>query len=139
MARSRDSVVDWLLEGDPSIRWRALRDLAGASPRTVERERRKVGEEGWGARYLARQDAGGTWATGRSSNDGLYSPKWISTTYTMLTLRDLGLPPASRRVRKACARLLDEGLQRDGGIRAQRPSRRAPRRRHGDPARPAPP
>ena len=34
----------------------------------------------------------------------------------MLTLRDLGLPPASRRVRKACARLLDEGLQRDGGI-----------------------
>lgn len=30
------------------------------------------------------------------------TPKWTSTTYTMLLLRDLGLPPANRRARKAC-------------------------------------
>lgn len=46
----------------------------------------------------------------------MYSPKWISTTYTMLLLRDLGLPPQNRRARKACALLLDRGLFRDGGI-----------------------
>jgi hypothetical protein len=55
-------------------------------------------------------------AVGRSSDGGLYSPKWISTTCTMLLLRDLGLPATNRHARKACALLLDRGLQRDGGI-----------------------
>jgi hypothetical protein len=51
-----------------------------------------------------------------SSDGGLYSPKWISTTYTMLMLRDFGLPAGARQARKACTLLLDGGLQRDGGI-----------------------
>jgi hypothetical protein len=113
---SRDGAVHWLLAGDPAIRWRTLRDLVGALEPTVERERRKVAREGWAARLLARQDAEGTWAAGRSSDGGLYSPKWISTTYTMLLLRDFGLPPKNRQARRACALLLDRGLQRDGGI-----------------------
>jgi hypothetical protein len=111
-----ENVFQWLLDGDPAIRWQTLRDLMGASQRTIERERSKVAREGWGARLLAKQDAQGTWAGGRSSDGGLYSPKWISTTYTMLLLRDLGLPAYNRHARKACAHLLDGGLQRDGGI-----------------------
>jgi hypothetical protein len=111
-----DGSIQWLLEGDPSIRWQTLRDLLGASGRTVERERSKVARVGWGARLLARQDAEGRWAAGLSSEDGLYSPKWISTTYTMLLLRDLGLTAGNRQAKKACALLLDRGLQRDGGI-----------------------
>jgi hypothetical protein len=71
---------------------------------------------GWGGRLLARQDPEGTWAGGLSSDGGLYSPKWISTTYTMLLLRDFGLPPTNRQARKACVLLLDQGLQRDGGV-----------------------
>src|SRR5207237_8954211 len=62
------------------------------------------------------QDREGTWAGGLSSDGGLYSPKWTSTTYTMLLLRDFGLPAGNRRARKACTHLLDQGLQRDGGI-----------------------
>jgi hypothetical protein len=34
----------------------------------------------------------------------------------MLLLRDLGLPATNRQARKACKLLLDEGLERDGGI-----------------------
>src|SRR5258707_12692257 len=109
-------VIEWLLDGDPAIRWQALRDLAGASERTVERERRKVARHGWGARLLARQDPEGTWAGGLSSDGGLYSPKWTSTTYTMLMLRDFGLACGSRQARRACKLLLDRGLQPDGGI-----------------------
>jgi hypothetical protein len=75
-----------------------------------------VARQGWGARLLARQDRTGTWAGGKSSDAGLYSPKWISTTYTMLLLRDLGLTPTNRQARRACELLLDRGLQRDGGI-----------------------
>jgi len=104
------STLSWLLAGDPAIRWQVRRDLMDASRLSVTREQRKVATEGWGARLLGRQDPEGTWA------GGMYSPKWVSTTYTMLLLRDLGLPPQNRPARKACALLLERGLFRDGGI-----------------------
>jgi hypothetical protein len=55
-----------------------------------------------GARLLTRQDPEGTWAGSLSSDGGLYSPKWTSTTYTMLMLRDFGLLPSTRQTGKAC-------------------------------------
>lgn len=57
-----DGAIQWLLDGDPAIRWQALRDLVEAPERTVERERMKVARDGWGADLLARQDPEGTWA-----------------------------------------------------------------------------
>jgi len=116
MSQSSGNAIRWLLDGDPAIRWQVQRDLVGAPDRAVERERRKVAREGWGARLLAKQDPEGTWAGGLSSDGGLYLPKWISTHYTMLLLRDFGLPATNRQARKACTLLLDRGLQRDGGI-----------------------
>src|SRR5438128_1135315 len=113
---SSDKAIQWLLDGDPAIRWQTLRDLVGAPEPSIQRERRKVASEGWGARLLARQDREGTWAGGQSWDGGLYSPKWTSTTYTMLLLRDFGLPASNRQARRACALLLDRGCQRDGGI-----------------------
>lgn len=111
-----DRTIRWLLDGDPAIRWQTLRDLAGATGSAIEQERKRVAGDGWGARLLARQDREGTWAGGQSSHGGLYSPKWTSTTYTMLMLRDFGLPTTNRKARKACRLLLEGGLQRDGGI-----------------------
>ena len=113
---SSDKVIQWLLDGDPAIQWQTLRDLVDAPEPRVEGTRRKVAREGWGARLLARQGDDGRWAGGKSPDAGLYSPKWISTTYTMLSLRDMGLPPKNRQARKACRILLDQGLQDDGGI-----------------------
>lgn len=116
MESRTDETIKWLLDGDPAIRWQTLRDLVGAVESTVERERKRVARDGWGARLLARQDSDGKWAGGQSSDGGLYSPKWISTTYTMLLLRDFGLAANNRQARKACTLLLDDGLQNDGGI-----------------------
>ena len=31
MTAAKDELIDWLLEGDPSIRWRVHRDLLGSS------------------------------------------------------------------------------------------------------------
>lgn len=116
----KESPTEWLLDGDPSIRWQTLRDLVGAPARTVSRERGKIAREGWGARLLDKQGRDGRWAggsVGRDSPDhGLYTPKWISTTYTLLLLRDFGLPAANASARKACKVLLDRGLQHDGGV-----------------------
>jgi hypothetical protein len=106
----RDAVLDWLLEGDPAIRWQAMRDLTGAGARTVARERAKVAREGWGAELLSRQNADGNWGRGP------YTPKWTSTTYTLLLLRDLGLPAGEPGAARGCRVLLDQGFYKDGGI-----------------------
>jgi hypothetical protein len=111
-----DAAIQWLLQGDPAIRWQTLKDLAGTHDRKIQGERRKVAHDGWGARLLARQDSAGTWAGGQTSDRGLYSPKWTSTFYTMLLLRDFGLPPGNRQARKACKLLLERGFQPDGGL-----------------------
>jgi hypothetical protein len=109
--------VDWLLDGDPAVRWQTLRDVIGAPARTIAAERAKVVREGWGARLLAKQGRSGRWAGGGSSPDvGLYTPKWTSTTYTLLLLRDFGLAHNNAQARTGCAILLDRGLQPDGGI-----------------------
>lgn len=108
--QASESTLSWLLAGDPAIRWQVRRDLMASSPVAVEREQRRVETIGWGARLLEWQDSEGTWA-GR-----MYSPKWISTTYTMLLLRDLGVPPQNRQAQKACALMLDRGFLSDGGI-----------------------
>jgi hypothetical protein len=106
----QNPIIRWLLGGDPAIRWQTLRDLTDASNDQVERERERVATEGWGARLLALQDQSGKWS------GGFYGPKWISTTYTMLLLRRLGLPPKNSQARQACQILLDNGFYHDGGI-----------------------
>jgi len=93
------SAIEWLLEGDPAIRWQVMRDLTDQPPGVVARERARVASEGWGARLLGLQDEDGQWG------GGPYSPKWTSTTYTLLLLRHLGIDPADRRVREAIGRV----------------------------------
>jgi hypothetical protein len=46
--------------------------------------------------------------------NGLYSPKWISSTYTLLQLRDLGLPPETPAARRGTEILLDGMLGKEG-------------------------
>jgi hypothetical protein len=105
-----DPVLDWLLEGDPAIRWQALRDLKGAAESTVRREQRRVAKEGWGTRLLELQDPDGRWA------QGIYTPKWTSTTYTLVLLRSLGLSGGNGQAVRGCRALLDTGFWEDGGI-----------------------
>src|SRR4051794_41697333 len=59
-----DSVVQWLLHGDPAIRWQVLRDLVDAPETEVTTERARVEHEGWGARMLALRAPDGLWANG---------------------------------------------------------------------------
>jgi hypothetical protein len=53
------SVISWLLDSDPSIRWQVMRDLTDAPTHEVAAERARVATEGWGARLLAMQGADG--------------------------------------------------------------------------------
>ena len=60
------TALGWLLDSDsdPSVRWQALQDLAGAPADVVAAERARVVAEGWGARLLALRGADGQWAGG---------------------------------------------------------------------------
>ncbi|RPI78436.1 MAG: squalene cyclase, partial [Chloroflexi bacterium] len=89
------SVIRWLLDSDPSIRWQVMRDLTDAPAEEVAAERARVSTEGAGAHLLALQMADGTWG-GAAWNRG-----WDSTMHVLMLLRDLGLDPASDQARRA--------------------------------------
>ncbi len=95
------SVIQWLLDSDPSIRWQAMRDLTDAPDEEVAAERARVATEGAGARLLALQAPDGRWG-GAAWNSG-----WDSTMHVLSLLREMGLDPASSEARRAV------GLVRD--------------------------
>jgi hypothetical protein len=94
------TVVDWLLDSDPSIRWQVMRDITHAPADAVAAERSRVATEGWAARLLAREDADGRWG-GQPDN-----PEWTCL-LSLLWLRDMGLDPSSAEAASAV------GLVRD--------------------------
>ena len=106
------SVIQWLLDSDPSIRWQVMRDLIGAPAKDVAAERARVATEGMGAQLLAIQRADGSWA-GVAFNQELNS-----TMHVLSLLRELGLDPASDEARRAVDLVRDRvtwrGLDWDG-------------------------
>ena len=100
------TVVDWLLDSDPALRWQVLRDLTNASPDEVAAERARVAVEGWGARLLAARDDDGQWAGGACfpadfSWDFSAGQPWTSTYPTLVLLREFGVDPQAKQVREA--------------------------------------
>ena len=115
------SVVDWLLDGDPAIRWQVLEDLRQASPAEVSAERALVEHHGWGARLLALEGPDGLWAGGacfpanyRGDEPG---QPWTATMHTLQTLQILGLDPASESARRAVALVAEHGRWEHDGQR----------------------
>jgi hypothetical protein len=98
----RMSVIEWLLDSDPSIRWQVMRDLIAESDATVARERSRVAAEGWGARLLDLQGLDGHWG-----GAAFIPHAWISTKDTLQLLRDLGVDPTSDRMRRAIDQVRD--------------------------------
>jgi hypothetical protein len=93
------SVIGWLLDSDPSIRWQVLRDCTHTPAGVVAAERSRVGLQGWARRLLDQQRPDGQWG------DGVTTPFWWSNLYTLVFLRDLGLDPTSPRARTAIDRV----------------------------------
>jgi hypothetical protein len=100
--------LDWLMNGDPAIRWQVMRDLSDAPAHQYEAERARVGEEGWGRQLLKLQCDDGRWTKERGPKGfrGLYTPKWTSTTYTLTLLRRLGLEPRHPAAIRGCDALV---------------------------------
>ena len=114
-------MIDWLLEGDPAIRWQVLRDLTDASPDEIVAERARVERDGWGARLLALEDPDGLWAGGAcfptSYIGGEPGQPWTATMHTLQALQLLGLDPTSGAARRAIALVAENGRWEHAGQR----------------------
>ena len=94
---ARMTVIEWLLDSDPAIRWQVMRDLTDAPADEVTAERARVAREGWGAQLLAAQDPDGRWG------GGTFFPRWVSTADTLHLLYLFGPDTADGAVQRAIA------------------------------------
>ncbi|MGM0446371.1 MAG: hypothetical protein ACQEQH_08165 [Bacillota bacterium] len=106
----KNELIEWLLKGDPSIKYQLHRDLLDTDRKKLERLQQDIAENGWGHKLISKQ--GDNWIWG----NGLYSPKWISSTYTLILLKRLNLPQDNEKAVKGAQVLLEKGLNNDGGI-----------------------
>src|SRR5665213_1363813 len=97
------TVIDWLLDSDPAIRWQVLRDLVHAPTDVVAAERARIATQGWGARLLDLEGEDGQWDGGAlfpGPIDQFQGPgqfgegqPWSATAYSLMLLRDFGIAP----------------------------------------------
>lgn len=88
--KPNSSVIAWLLDSDPAIRWQVMRDLTDANDEDVAAARARVVTEGWGVQLLALQMADGSWPGA-----------WDATMHALSLLREMGLDPTSDEARGA--------------------------------------
>jgi hypothetical protein len=106
-----DSVLEWLLEGDVAVRFQTTRDLIHDDAAHLQS---RIAVEGDGATLLAARGPDGHW--GR----GFYQPKWTSSHYTLLELRNLGLDPADPTACETVGIILRDAKHPDGGLSPSR-------------------
>ena len=106
------TVLDWLLDSDPALRWQVLRDLVQAPAEVVAAERARVASEGWGARLLDLQGEDGQWDGGACFPGRYFAHRheyqgqpWTSTLPTLQLLHDFGVEPRHPRVGEAVAQV----------------------------------
>ena len=114
-------VIDWLLDGDPAIRWQVLRDLTDVSPDEVAAERARVEREGWGSKLLALEGPDGLWDGGACFPAAYTGAEpgqpWTATMHSLQTLQIFGLDPASEAARSAMPLIAEHGRWEHAGQR----------------------
>ena len=101
------ALIKWLLDGDVSIQYQVHRDLLNSE---LEQLRERIANEGWGARFLSFRKPEGHWG------QRFYQPKWISTHYTILDLKNLAISPNNQEIRQSISQVIQNLKGPDGGI-----------------------
>jgi hypothetical protein len=107
-------VIQWLLDGDVSIQYQVYRDLLNSDRPGLQQ---RIANEGWGKILLSLRHSNGHW--GRS----FYQPKWTSTHYTLLELKNLAIGSPIPEISQTLELIIcnekcsDGGIHPGGGIR----------------------
>ena len=102
-----NNLINWLLEGDVSIQYQVYRDLLNEDRKDIQK---KIAFEGWGAKFLSKQNPDGHWG------QRFYQPKWTSSHYSILDLRNLCISPENQQIKEVVDRIAVEEKSQDGGI-----------------------
>ncbi len=103
-----NEIIKWLLAGDVSIRYQVFRDLLSEERKDLQA---RIATEGWGKRFLSKRKPEGYWGL------KFYQPKWTSSHYTLLDLRNLCIDPDNVMIKESIAIVLENEKGPDGGIR----------------------
>ncbi|NNC74949.1 MAG: squalene cyclase [Acidimicrobiia bacterium] len=116
------SVIAWLLDSDPAIRWQVLDGIQGRPEGEWGPVRAAIETEGWGARLLDLEDSDGSWAGGAhfpgdfTEEDwramAVNGQPWTATSHSLTQLREFGLLPTTQRARDM-VRLIGENCRWD--------------------------
>jgi len=107
--------IAWLLQGDVAIQYKTSKDLLDAPESTLKTLREKIALEGWGHQLLVRRDR-----HTRLWGNGVYSPKWTSTHYTLLELKNMGIDPTLPEYSESAEILLHSMWYNKGQVRKYR-------------------
>jgi len=103
----RKEIIKWLLEGDVSIQYQVHRDLLSFERNDLQI---RIAKEGFGAKFLSKRKSNGNWGL------KFYQPKWTSTHYTLLDLRNLGIEQCNPLIKESIETILHNEKANDGGI-----------------------
>ena len=106
----KQKIIKWLLNGDVAIQYQTHRDLLHSSFNQRRRLQVRIETEGWGAQFLKVRNENGHW--GR----GFYQPKWTSTHYTLLDLKNIGLAQDNKIAQHGVGMIFEQSIGQDGGI-----------------------
>ncbi|WP_282163007.1 hypothetical protein [Ulvibacterium marinum] len=104
---NENQIITWLLKGDIALQYQVHRDLLGDDRKDLQH---CIALTGWGKQFLSKRKPNGHWG------DRFYQPKWISTHYTLLDLRNLNPDPDNETIKETIELVLDMGKAEDGGI-----------------------
>jgi len=107
---NREQIIQWLLSGDVSIQYQVHRDLLRSSNQKLKSYQQHIPTDGWGSRFLKARRPDGHWGK------GFYQPKWTSTHYTLLDLKNLGFPPDHSVVKESVNMVLSAPKNKEGAI-----------------------
>jgi hypothetical protein len=100
-------IISWLLEGDVSIQYQTYRDLLDIEKPSL---RKKIETEGWGLKFLSYRKQDGHWG------QRFYQPKWTSSHYTLLDLKNLTISPDNKAIKETLNIIFKNEKGPDGGI-----------------------
>lgn len=109
------NVIDWIMEGDVSLKYLVKRHLYGIDDQQTNELRKSILTQGFGSTLCNMQDPETNMWGG-----GVYSPKYISTHYTLLELCQLGAPLFEKRFHKAIDLMFSEMWINKGKVKPYR-------------------